>query len=520
MISQRSTPAPDTVRLRVSQVAKSFGGIRAIRNADIEVRAGQVHALVGENGAGKSTLIKIIAGAEAPDRGVIMFEGKESQFRSAADALSHGIATVYQEAQLFGGLSVAENIFLGQEIKKGPMIDWRKQGEHVRTLLAKIGLPEDYGSATVNDLSAAEQQQVSIAKALHADAKVLILDEPSAILTDAEIQVLFKVVRNLAQAGVSIIYITHRLDELFEIADTVTVMRDGETLGSFDMADMTIGRIAELLVGSEFSASQREQKLTRSREVVLTLENIASGHAFHGVTLDVAKHEIVVLYGLVGSGASDIADAVYGMRRLTDGKMWLKGRPFAPQSAKAATAAGVAMVPANRKRDGLFGFQSISFNISSGHLQELRRLLGWTDTARESSMATSVIDRLAIKTPNAQQRVMSLSGGNAQKVVMGRAIVGEPDLLILSEPSQGVDIKAKEEIHTLIEELSDGGTAVLVATSDIGEAIRIADRLIVIRNGEVFTEFEANVKQSAVLAAASGEITPREVNKTDEEQDS
>lgn len=492
-------------RLRMARISKRFGGVRAIRNADFDLIPGEVHALVGENGAGKSTLIKIIAGAESADSGSMTFEGAVVSPRSAAEAINLGIATVYQEAQLFGQLTVAENIFLGREMTTGGKVDWPAQNEKVVALLRLIGLPEHYSSRHVERLSAAEQQQVSIAKALAGEAKVLILDEPSAILTDAEIEVLYSAIRNLSASGVSIIYITHRLDELFEIADVVTVMRDGNTIGTYDIGELNVAVVAELLVGHEFVESASAGAKSDG-SIVLELDNLSSGHAFRDVTFTVSEGEVVVLYGLVGSGTTDVASSVFGMRPLSSGTMKLHGKPYAPSSAEAAQKVGVAMVPANRKLEGLFSFQPISFNISVGHLNRLGRAFGWMDAAKERVMARDMIDRLAIKTPSAEQQVSNLSGGNAQKVVMGRALAERPSLLILSEPSQGVDIGAKDEIHQIVEELCAAGTAVLIASSDLGEAIRIADRLIVMRDGEVFTSFPRGARQAEVLSAASGAL--------------
>lgn len=506
MTSMALTPR-ETVgepRLRMMAVSKRYGGVRAIRHADFELMEGEVHALVGENGAGKSTLIKIIAGAETSDTGTMTFEGEEVTVRSASDAINLGIATVYQEAQLFGQLTVAENIFLGREITKGNRVDWAAQNELVVELLERIGLPARYSSVHVEKLSTAEQQQVSIAKALAGEAKILILDEPSAILTDAEIETLYQAVRSLTASGVAIIYITHRLDELFEIADVVTVMRDGTTLGTYDIADLTVGSVAELLVGEGFTASEAVPQEGDPGELVLELEGLASGQAFHAIDLTVSAGEVVVLYGLVGSGTAEVANSVYGMRPTDAGIMRLKGQTYSPNSAEQAQAARVAMVPANRKLEGLFSFQPISFNISVGHLGLLRKLFGWMDVRQEREMANNLIRELAIKTPSAAQKVSNLSGGNAQKVVMGRALAERPTLLVLSEPSQGVDIGAKEEIYRIVEQLCADGAAVLVASSDLGEAIRIADRLVVMRNGEIFTTFGPNARQSDVLAAASG----------------
>ncbi len=495
-----------TPRFDLKGVSKRYGGVRAIRNADFTLMPGEVHAIVGENGAGKSTMIKIIAGAEFPDTGDFAMDGEPVVIRSASEALNRGIATVYQEAQLFGQLTVGENIFLGRELTKGRRIDWAAQKAQVVDLLATFGLPESFVTRKVEELSAAEQQQVSIAKALAEEARILILDEPSAILTDAEIANLFEAVRQLAAKGVSIIYISHRLDELFEIADVVTVMRDGETLGTFDIADLSVASLADLMVGGEFSGSAGGAK-HQTGEVKLALHKLAAGKSFHDVSLQIRGGEVVVLYGLIGSGVAEIASATYGMVPVTGGSMELLGKPFAPRTAADAQEAGLAMLPANRKAEGMFSFQPIAFNISIGSLHLFRRLGVLMDKAKEAARADDMIKALSIKTPSRTQKISALSGGNAQKVVLARQLVSSPGVLVLAEPSQGVDIGAKDEIHKLIDQVCAEGSAVLVATSDLMEALRIADRLVVIRNGTTFTEFARGASQAAVLAAASGALS-------------
>ncbi|MDP9817361.1 sugar ABC transporter ATP-binding protein [Spirilliplanes yamanashiensis] len=495
--------AADTPRLRLTGIAKRFGAVRAIRNADMTVQAGRVHALVGENGAGKSTMIKIVSGVEAADAGRIEFDGAEVAIATTTDAMALGIATVYQEPQLFAELTVAENIFLGRELRKGPRVDWAAQNAHVVELLELLGLPARYATADVGSLSIAEQQQVSIAKALSGDATVLILDEPSAILTDAEIEVLFGVVRRLTATGVAVIYISHRLDELFRIADEVTVMRDGETIGTYPMADLSVRQIAELMVGGVLS-DERPHREVPAGPPVLELRGLTRDGRFHDVDLGVRSGEIVALYGLVGSGVSEIAACVYGIDRATGGELLLNGRPVAPRSPREAQRLGIALLPANRKVEGMFTFQSIAFNISAGHLKLLSRLGVFLDRARERTVAVDLIKRLAVKTPHERQPIGAMSGGNAQKVVLARQLVRRPDVLVLAEPTQGVDVGAKEEIHRIITELAEGGTAVLVVTSDLPEALRIADRIQVVRGGTTTREFGPDATQVDVLAAAAG----------------
>ncbi|MDF2443375.1 MAG: rhamnose transport system ATP-binding protein [Subtercola sp.] len=490
-------------RLRMSGISKRYGAVRAIRGADITIRPGTVHALVGENGAGKSTLIKILSGAEVSDTGTIEIDGVPRTIASTSDAMALGIATVYQEPQLFAELSVAENIFLGRELSSGGRVRWREQDDRVTDLLSLLGLPARFATELVGDLSIAEQQQVSIAKALADEAQILILDEPSAILTDAEIELLFLVVRTLVERGVSVIYISHRLDELIKIADEVTVMRDGETVSTHPIRDLTVRQIAELMVGGNLDDERRERQ-TEPGEVCLELRDLALGRRFNGVDLTVRAGEVVGLYGLVGSGVADIAGTIFGMARATGGEILLGGQPISPTSPRAAQKLGIAYLPANRKKEGMFAFQSIAFNISAGQLRLLRRFGIWVDTAREKVVAAEMISRLAIKTPSQRQVVGALSGGNAQKVILARQLVERPRLLILAEPTQGVDIGAKEEIHRLIGELADAGTAVLVVTSDLPEVLRVADRLVVVRGGRTTVEFDNTATQVDVLAAAAG----------------
>jgi rhamnose transport system ATP-binding protein len=490
-------------RLRLTGMSKRFGAVQAVRSGDITIKPGQVHALVGENGAGKSTMIKILAGVESADTGSIEFEGRPVSIDSTGDAMALGIATVYQEPQLFPELTVSENIFTGRELRKRGRIAWAEQNAKVVELLELLGLPARYATVPVGTLSIAEQQQVSIAKALAGDARVLILDEPSAILTDSEIDVLFRVVRRLTATGVSVIYISHRLDELFRIADEVTVMRDGQTIGTYPIGELTVRRVAELMVGGILS-DERPQRVIPGGDPVLVLDGLGRTGKFHDVHVEVRPGEIVGLYGLVGSGVSEIAACIYGIDRATSGEMRLAGKRIAPRNPGEAQKLGIALLPANRKLEGMFSFQSIAFNISAGHLKLLSTLGVLVDRARERTVATDLIKRLSVRTPHERQPISAMSGGNAQKVVLARQLVDRPDVLVLAEPTQGVDVGAKEEIHRIITELAENGTAVLVVTSDLPEALRISDRLQVVRGGTTTVEFGPDATQVDVLAAAAG----------------
>jgi ABC-type sugar transport system ATPase subunit len=502
-----ATLAQQPARIDLRAITKRYGTVRAISNADMTVQAGSVHALVGENGAGKSTLIKIISGAEAVDTGEIKFNGAPVDLGSANASLALGIATVYQEPQLFQELTVAENIFAGREIRRGIQIDWSGQHAAVIELLKPIGLDERYANMVVSDLSIAEQQQVSIAKALAHDVSVLILDEPSAILTDVEIDRLFDVIRRLKERGVAIIYISHRLDELARIADQVTVMRDGHTVATHDMKDVSVRAIAEEMVG-EVHIGKSRGRAVDSGQPRFEARDLGCRDRFHNVDIRVAPGEIVALYGLVGSGSSDVAAAVFGILHHDHGELILNGKVVRPKSPRHAQKLGIALLPADRKRQGMFSFQSIAFNISVGHLSLLSRFGLWIDRKREREIARGLIGQLAIRTTGENQPVGALSGGNAQKVVLGRQLVENPKLLVLEEPTQGVDIGAKEEIHLLISKMADAGTAVLVVTSDLTEAIRVADRIQIVRKGTTTASFGPDASQVDLLAAAAGADDP------------
>jgi rhamnose transport system ATP-binding protein len=507
---------PSTL-LRLHDVQKRYGGVQALRGVDLEVRAGEVHALVGENGAGKSTLIKIVSGAEVADDGTVEVGGEPLAGGSTQAAMEAGIATVYQEPHLFGELTVAENVFLGRELRAGGRIDWTAQRTRVGELLEQIGLDPAIGDVRVADLPVAEQQLVSIAKAFAHSAKVLILDEPSAILTDREIEVLFGVVRSLRAAGVGIVYISHRLDELAQISDRVTVLRDGEVVATRPTAELSVRQVAELMVGHKLGASTADRPAPTG-EPVLDVAGLGRGGAFEALDLQVRPAEVVALYGLVGSGTDAIARALYGVAPADTGTVRVDGRAVRLRSPRDAAAAGVALLPGNRKQQGLFANKSIAFNISSAHLRHLARLGFWFDRRRERALAQRFLSRIAIKAPGPDTVVGALSGGNQQKVVLARLLVRAPRVLVLEEPTQGVDVGAKEEIHRLVLELADGGSAVLVISTDLPEVLQLADRVLVVRRGGVVREFGRGASQADVLAAAAGDngVTAAHVGSGDE----
>jgi rhamnose transport system ATP-binding protein len=490
--------------LTLTGVQKRYGGVRALRGVDLEVQAGEVHAIVGENGAGKSTLIKIISGAETADEGSIVINGRELSSGSTTSALHAGIATVYQEPHLFGELTVAENLFIGREIRRRGIVDRAAQRERVVELLERIGLSPELADVRAADLPVAEQQLVSIAKALSQDPVVLILDEPSAILTDREIGTMFTAVRAMRDAGVAVIYISHRLDELAQITDRVTVLRDGAVVASRPTSEFSVRDVAELMVGHVLETAPMD-RTPAAADPALAVEHLSRTAKFEDVSLTVRPGEIVALYGLIGCGAGDVIRALYGIAGADSGDVRVNGQVVSLGTPADAVGQGMSMLPANRKIQGVFATKSIAFNISSANLALLSRFGIWMDRARERSVADDFIRRISIKAPGAGTTVSNLSGGNQQKVVLARQLVERPHILLLEEPTQGVDIGAKDEIHRIIVELADAGTAVLVVSTDLAEVQYLADRVLVMRSGAVTAEFGRGARQAELLAAAAGD---------------
>jgi len=493
--------------LRLTAVEKRYGGVHALRGVDFELRTGEVHGVVGENGAGKSTLIKIIAGAEAADHGSIEIDGQPLAAGSTTSALGAGIATVYQEPQLFGELTVAENVFIGRELRRSGVVDRRAQRDRVLELLHRVGLDQGLVDVRVADLPVAEQQLVSIAKALSHDARILILDEPSAILTDREIETMFAAVRSLRDSGVAVIYISHRLDELAQITDRVTVLRDGSVVASRDTATLSVREVAELMVGHALGSGTADRSAPEG-EPVLQVERLTRQPKFYDVDLSIRPGEIVALYGLIGSGAGDVVRALFGIDPADSGVVRIAGKEVSLRSPADAVGHGISMLPANRKVQGVFGTKSIAFNISSGHLKMLSRWGIWVDRGRERDIAGDFIKQIRIKAPGPATRVDNLSGGNQQKVVLARQLVERPHIMLLEEPTQGVDVGAKDEIHRIIFELADAGAAVLVVSADLPEVQQLADRVLVVRGGTVTSEFHRGARAAELLAAAAGDAEP------------
>ncbi len=472
--------------LAIAGLAKSYSGVRALRGVSFDLRRGEVHALVGENGAGKSTLIKAITGAIEPDAGEIAIDGRPVAWMDPHGASAAGIAAIYQQPSLFPHLTVAENIALRTE-RGGPwrLVDWERRRAHARELLQRIGAAID-PDALVETLSMPEQQLVEIARALGTDARILIMDEPTASLGDREVESLFRAIALLKARGAGIVYISHRLDEIFAIADRVTVLRDGETVGTHASSDVTRAALVGLMVGRTMAdVYPVREPIPADAPAVLELHGV--GHppsGVHGVSLSVRRGEILGVAGLVGSGRTELAEIIFGLRPAGAGQIKLNGRPVRIDSPSRAIGLGIGYVPEDRRQHGVVLDMSVTANTSLAGLRRVARA-GLIDRAAEAAAAAAFVERLRIKTASLDSDVGALSGGNQQKVALARWLATQPSVLILDEPTQGVDVGAKAEIHRLIAELAQGGLAILMISSELPETLGLSDRIAVMHAGTI-----------------------------------
>ena len=493
-----------TTLLRASDIDKSYAGVHALRRASFELRAGEVHALIGENGAGKSTLIKIITGAVIPDGGEIQFKGKRIAQNTPRLAKQLGIAAIYQQPALFPDLSVAENIAIGLEERSlWSRVNWSERHRRAAGLLARVGAKVD-PSAEAGELTMPQQQLVEIARALGADAKVLIMDEPTASLSDEDTRNLFAVIAQLRSEGVGIIYISHRLEELPLIADRVTVLRDGRTIDTRAMSEVDRQQLIQLMVGRELSAVF-PKRAVQTGDVVLELRGLGcAASAIHDVDLSVRAGEIVGLAGLVGAGRTELARTIFGLTPPDRGEVLLREKTIRIESAAQAIQSGIAYVPEDRRRHGVVLDLAICANMTLASLDRLASL-GAMDFRQEKQLATDYTRRLGIKTPSIFAPVATLSGGNQQKVALSRWLITKPSLLILDEPTQGIDVGAKAEVHELMTELAAQGVAILMISSELPEILGMSDRIAVMCGGTIVARLgREQATQEKILALALG----------------
>ncbi len=503
-MSNDSPACRPTRLLEVRAVTKRFPGVVALDRVEMLVEPGEVLAVIGENGAGKSTLMKILAGVQSADSGQLLVDGESLEIVSGAGveaALAAGIALIHQELNLADNLDIASNIFLGREPRRGPgriLIDHQQAHERSRRFLRMVGLDLD-PATPVSELSIGRQQLVEIAKALSVDARVLIMDEPTSSLSEVEAESLFAVIEQLRDAGRSIVYISHRLGEVLRLADRVTVLRDGANAGELSGAEMTHDAMVRLMVGRDIELSGRRTDRELG-EVVLEARGLRSA-AFpaHGLDFSIRSGEIVGLAGLVGAGRTELLETVFGITRALGGRLQIGESDLLPSDPFAAIEAGLALVPEDRKRQGLVLEMSVGANLS---LASLKRdaWAGWLNRRRERSISDEMIGRLRVKTPGREQVVRYLSGGNQQKVVLGKWLAMEPRVLLMDEPTRGIDVGAKQEIYELMEELALRGVAILFVSSEMEEVLRMSDRLLVMHEGRIAGELDR-----AVLESVAGE---------------
>jgi rhamnose transport system ATP-binding protein len=490
--------------LRALNIHKAYDGVAALRGVSFELRAGEVHALVGENGAGKSTLIKIITGAVSQDQGEIELDGVVVKHHSPAHAKAIGIAAIYQQPALFPELTVAENISLGLEEGGGwRRIDWKKRRERAISLLDQIGARID-PQKTAGSLTMPEQQLLEIARALGANARVLIMDEPTASLAEEETQNLYRVIKRLSASGVGIIYISHRLEELSVIADRVTVLRDGSVVGTEQMAAVDRQQLIRLMVGRELSAVFPKRKVDQG-EIVLELRDVScAANGVRHINLALRAGEIVGLAGLVGAGRTELAHTLFGLTPADGGEILRQGKLASIKAPADAIELGIAYLPEDRRRHGVILDMPIAANITLASLKKLARSSSF-DFAKERSIATDYVRRFAIKTPAIFSAVTTLSGGNQQKVALSRWLETKPRVLILDEPTQGIDVGAKAEIHSLMGDLAAQGTAILMISSELPEILGMSDRIVVMRGGTIAGILDrAEATQQSIMSLALG----------------
>jgi len=496
-----ATPRPEAPPLEVRDIEKSFPGVRALSGVSFDVRAGEVHALLGENGAGKSTLIKIISGVYEPDGGAILIGGRPARFATPDDARRAGVATIYQELLLFPELTVAENIFLGHAPLAGAgRINWRAMRMEAERLLAELEIGDLSPDQTVGALTVGNRQRVEILRALSHDARILIMDEPTAALTESDVTRLFDVVRRLKRRGVGVVYISHRLDEIFAIADRVTVLRDGAFVGARAVAGTNAVELVQMMVGRRIDNLFPKTNAPIGAPV-LEARNLVRRPLTKGVSLVVRAGEIVGLAGLVGSGRSELAQTLFGVTPSESGEIRLNGESVRIDSPETARAKGVAYVPEDRGAQGLVRRMSVLHNFSLAALGALSHA-GFIDRASERRMAENGVARFSVKTSSVDEIAGRLSGGNQQKIVLGKWLANNPRLLILDEPTRGIDVGAKAEIHRLMSELAAEGVAILMISSELPEVLGMSDRVLVMREGRLVAEFDRAAATSETVGTA------------------
>ena len=491
---------PSNPILSLRDVSKSFGGVQALKDVTLSVCTGEIHAVVGENGAGKSTLMKIIAGALNPDAGTMEFSGSPVFLKGPKEAVERGVAIVYQEPTYFAELSVLENFYIGSELcRRGGILRWKSMAQDSSRALAQMGLPASLLSRRMSELSIGTQQLVLIAKGIHQQANVLILDEPTSILSRSETEILFRTLNHLRRSDIAVLYISHRLNEIFEISDVITVLRDGVNAAYLETAEATEEKLVRAMTGRVLDTATYQPRSHTAAEPLLRVNRLGTSGYFNDVSIQLYPGQIIGLYGLVGAGRTEMATAIVGELRRDTGSVHLGDEHFEPSGAGEAIKRGVVYLPEDRNTQGLFASRSVRDNLSAGLLGRLSRLMGVIDNRAEENITDKEIKELRIKSDSSKSRVSSLSGGNQQKVLLGRGLLQTPRVLILDEPTRGIDVGTKQEIHRLIAELASDGLGILLISSDITELFALSDNFLVMREGRIVGEFDRDEADEEII---------------------
>ncbi len=492
------------MNIEMRGINKAFGSNQVLKNAGFLLSDGEVHALMGENGAGKSTLMKILTGVYTRDAGTVIVDGKEVEYHNPQEAEKAGIVFIYQELNVMFDLTVEENLFMGKEITKGfGICDKKAMRKKAQEILDKMGVNIPVG-ATMSELSVGQQQMIEICKALMVDAKVIIMDEPTAALTQSETEALFEVIQSLRQKGVSMVYISHRMEEIFELCDRITVLRDGSYIGTEEIKDVDMNDIVKMMIGREIGERFPARNVKLGKEV-LKVDKLTKNGVFHDVSFSVRAGEVLGVSGLMGSGRTEIMQSIFGNMSIDSGKIYIEGKEVQIKNPSQAIKAGIGFITEDRKTEGLMLEKSIEENVSLANLGKVSRNNTVLSSASEDSLVKKAIEEFHIKCFGPNHECNNLSGGNQQKVVLAKWIYTDPKILILDEPTRGVDIGAKKEIYSVINELAGKGVAVIMVSSELPEVLGMSDRIMVVREGEVrgiVNQDEAN--QENVMTLATG----------------
>lgn len=501
---EREVPSV-SVLLEMKNISKSFSNNKVLNGVQLSVEAGEVHALLGENGAGKSTLMKILGGIYSKDSGEIFINGEKVNIHDVISARDLGISIIHQELMMAQHLTIAENIFMGREMIKNGMVDLKEQEKRTQVFLDKyeMGLQAD---VRLNKLTIAKQQMIEIIKAVSFGAKIIVMDEPTSSLSDAEVEILYSMIRTLKKENVAIIYISHRLNELYEITDKTTIMRDGEYIGTVVTKETDKDKLISMMVGRDLSSYYIKNDHVKD-EVVLEVKNLSDGERVKRASFDVKKGEILGVAGLVGAGRSETMECVFGITPKKEGTITYKGKEVSFRSPREAMAAGFGLVPEDRKKEGLFLQSGVRFNTTINVIPSFLRKLIWNRT-KENEIVSEKIKDMHIKVTGPEQTVGKLSGGNQQKVLIGRWLCSTKEVLILDEPTRGVDVKTKAEIYALIDKLAESGLSIIMVSSELPELINMSDRVMVMSGGYTTGVLNRNeLSQERIMQLATMEVT-------------